>query len=233
MNDGDIERTPTPDDRPGLDHEQALLALGHRLIAGLDEAGRGAWAGPVYAAAVILPLDRSDLLTTLEGVNDSKLLTPRRREALFERIQQQALSVGVGAASAAEIDQLGVAPATRLAMARAIEALSSAPHALLVDHIQLPELKLPQRSLPKADRQCLSVAAASIVAKVTRDRLMVQMEEEHPGYGFDRHKGYGTADHRSALERLGACPLHRMSWEPLRGLSPKRVGRGAQARNGS
>jgi ribonuclease HII len=202
-------------DGPGLDEEQTLAGQGHRLIAGIDEAGRGAWAGPVYAAAVILPLDRTDLQTALEGVTDSKLLSPERREALLPAIYAVALSVGVGAASAAEIDARGIVPATRLAMARAIRALAPAPHALLLDHIRLPGLELPQRSLARADRHCLSVAAASIVAKVSRDRLMCELHTQHPGYDFDRHKGYGTPGHRLALTRLGPSPVHRMSWVPM------------------
>jgi ribonuclease HII len=204
---------------PGLDQEKALLSQGYRLIAGVDEAGRGAWAGPVYAAAVILPLDRPDLRRALDGVADSKRLSPGRREALLGVIDAVALSVGVGTVTTAGVDALGIAPATRLAMGRAIEALSPTPHALLLDYVTLPEVALPQRSSPRADRHCLSVAAASIVAKVRRDRWMVELDERYPGYGFARHKGYGTAAHRSALARLGPSPVHRMSWAPLRGLA--------------
>jgi ribonuclease HII len=206
------------DPPPGLDQEYTLLQQGYRLIAGLDEAGRGAWAGPVYAAAVILPLDRPDLAQCLQGVTDSKLLTPQRREELLDVIYKVAISVGVGAATAAEIDTMRIVPATRLAMQRAIEALSPAPHALLLDYISLADNKLPQHSLPKADRYCLTVAAASIVAKVSRDRWMIELDRRFPGYEFSAHKGYGTANHRSALARLGACPEHRMSWAPLRPL---------------
>jgi len=207
---------------PGLEHERILQSQGYELIAGLDEAGRGAWAGPMYAAAVILPLDRSDLLAALNGVTDSKQLTPRQREALLPIIHAVALAVGVGTATAAEIDALGVAPATRLAMARAIDALSPAPEALLLDYITLPETGLPQRALPKADQRCLSVAAASIVAKVSRDRWMVELDRQFPGYGLTRHKGYGTAAHRAALARLGPSSVHRMSWTPLRAIQGKR-----------
>jgi len=209
--------------RPGLDQERALLEQGYRLIAGIDEAGRGAWAGPVYAAAVILPLDRPDLSQVLRGVADSKQLSPQRREALLQVIYAVALSVGVGTAAAAEIDALGIVPATRLAMKRAIDVLSPAPQALLLDYVQLLEIDLPQRSLPKADQRCLSVAAASIVAKVSRDRWMVELHSQHPGYGFARHKGYGTADHRSALARLGPSPVHRLSWTPLRPCARERT----------
>jgi ribonuclease HII len=201
--------------RPGLDQEHALLHQGWHLIAGVDEAGRGAWAGPVYAAAVILPLDRPDLREILDGVADSKQLSPQRREALLPGIYEVALGVGVGWAAAPEIDEYGIVAATRRAMERAIFSLSPPPEALVIDHIRLPAVVLPQRALPKADQQCLSVAAASIVAKVTRDRWMGELDEQQPGYGFVRHKGYGTAEHREALARLGPSPFHRMSWAPL------------------
>ncbi len=191
-------------------------------MAGVDEAGRGAWAGPVYAAAVILPLDQPDLPAALDGVADSKQLSPGRREALLAVIHSVALSVGVGVSTAVEVDGLGILPATRLAMRRALESLTPAPEALLLDYVALPEVHLPQRSLPKADRHCLSVAAASIVAKVSRDRWMMALGERYPGYGFARHKGYGTAAHRSALARLGPSPVHRMSWAPLQALDQNR-----------
>ncbi|MGD9100235.1 MAG: ribonuclease HII [Anaerolineae bacterium] len=206
---------------PGLEEEWGWLEEGYRLVAGVDEAGRGAWAGPVYAAAVILPLERPGLHDALGGVADSKQLSPGRREALLPVIHAVALSVGVGAATAAEIDALGIVPATRLAMRRAIAALSPAPEALLLDYVTLPQVKLPQRALPKADQHCLSVAAASIVAKVSRDRWMVELEARCPGYGFARHKGYGTAAHRAALERLGASRFHRTSWAPLQALASR------------
>ena len=206
---------------PGLEQERALHSQGYTLIAGIDEAGRGAWAGPVCAAAVILPLERADLGDALDGVTDSKLLTPRRRETLVEVVRGVALAVGVGWASATEIDVLGIVPATRLAMERAVESLSPAPQALLLDYIALPDVDLPQQSLPKADLHCLSVAAASVVAKVSRDRWLIELDQQFPGYGFARHKGYGTAVHRSALEELGPSPVHRMSWEPLRALGKK------------
>jgi ribonuclease HII len=203
---------------PGLGEEQKLLNQGYRLVAGVDEAGRGAWAGPVYAAAVVLPLERPDLSEALGGVTDSKQLSPGRREALLRVICDVALGVEIGMATAAEIDALGILPATRLAMRRAIDALAPPPDALLLDYITLPKVDLPQSSLPKADRHCLSVAAASIVAKVSRDQWMARLDERCPGYGFARHKGYGTAAHRSALARLGPSPVHRMSWGPLRAL---------------
>jgi ribonuclease HII len=204
---------------PGLDQEKSLWRQGYHLVAGVDEAGRGAWAGPVYAAAVVLPLDRPDLREALHGVADSKQLSPKRRAALLQVIRAVALCVGVGASSTAEIDALGIVPATRLAMRRAIEVLLPPPQALLLDYVILPEVHLPQRALPKADQRCLSVAAASIVAKVSRDQLMIELEARYPGYGFARHKGYGTAAHRSALAQLGPSPLHRTSWAPLQNLA--------------
>lgn len=201
---------------PGLEQERALLRQGYRLVAGVDEAGRGAWAGPVYAGAVILPLDQPDLRDALQGVTDSKQLSPQRREILERVIYDVALAVGLGSATAAEIDRLGILTATRAAMQRAIGALAPSPEALVLDYVRLTGVALPQRSLPKADRLCLSVAAASIVAKVQRDRWMVELDRRHPGYGFARHKGYGTAVHRAALTQLGPSPVHRLSWSPLR-----------------
>ena len=191
------------------------MRQGHTCVAGLDEAGRGAWAGPVVAAAVILPRDAMRC-SALRGVRDSKLLTPHRRQALLPRIQQAALAIGVGRASHAEIDILGIVTATRLAMQRAVQALPLAPDALLIDALELPAVPLPQRVLFHADRLCLSVAAASVVAKVTRDRWMAELDAQYPGYGFARHKGYGTAVHQKALAGLGVSAIHRLTFEPVR-----------------
>jgi ribonuclease HII len=201
---------------PDLSEELALLNGGHTHIAGLDEAGRGAWAGPVCAAAVVLPLDRPDLVDLLDGVRDSKQLSPAKREVLLPVIESVAEAVGVGWASPVEVDGIGIAAATRRAMARAVSGLNGKVGVLLIDYVRLPAVDLPQCSLPKADARCLSVAAASIVAKVARDRLMVALDQELPGYGFARHKGYGTRQHREALTRLGPSPIHRMSWRPMR-----------------
>ena len=201
---------------PDLSEEYALCGAGHSRVAGLDEAGRGAWAGPVCAAAVVLPLSQDDLLVALDGVRDSKLLTPGRREALLPLIHETAVAIGVGWGKPAEIDLWGIVPATRLAMGRAVAELKNHVDALLVDYVALPGLDLPQHSLPKADARCLSVAAASIVAKVERDRLMVALDGQYPGYGFAQHKGYGTEQHREALGRLGCSAIHRVSWRPMR-----------------
>lgn len=201
---------------PDLSEETALLACGYRRIAGVDEAGRGAWAGPVYAAAVVLPLERPDLARFLADVRDSKQLSPQRREATYARIREIALAVGVGRAEVAEIDAMGIRPATQLAMARAIGQLAGMVDALLIDYVHLPDIPIPQRALPKADARCLSVAAASIIAKVERDRWMVEMDREYPGYGFARHKGYGSSlQHRQALQQLGPSPIHRQTWRPV------------------
>jgi ribonuclease HII len=168
---------------------------------------------------VVLPLSRGDLRVILRGVRDSKQLSAARRESLVPEIVGTAESVALGWASAAEVDSLGIVRATRNAMIRSVERLDGAVNALLIDYIELPGYSLPQRALPKADARCLSVAAASVVAKVARDRLMVQLDLRYPGYGFAAHKGYGTPQHRAALAKLGPTPIHRMSWQPLRGIA--------------
>ena len=195
--------------------ETELWQAGYRLVAGADEVGRGAWAGPVVAAAVILPPDPIRLAPLLGSVDDSKKLTPRVRERLFSTIQAGALAVGVGRASAAEIDALGIAPANRLALRRAVEALAVRPDFLLLDFLTLPDLPLAQRGVPHGDACSLTIAAASIIAKVTRDAWMGKQDALYPGYGFARHKGYGTAAHQAALDQIGPCPLHRRSFAPV------------------
>jgi len=192
------------------------MSQGYRLIAGVDEVGRGALAGPVVAAAVILPVKLR--ARWLHQVRDSKCLIPARREFLFPRIQEITLSVGIGTVSHETIDNLGIARATRLAMKSAIEQLSPVPQHLLIDYLHLPELPIPQKGLVNGDGRCLSIACASIIAKVTRDRLMVEMDGIHPGYGFAQHKGYGTEKHLACLHHLGPCPIHRRSFQPLKGL---------------
>jgi ribonuclease HII len=206
-------------DSPTLEIEKALHAQGHRFVAGLDEAGRGAWAGPVVAAAVILPLGRTDLEQVLAGVRDSKQLSPAVRSVLSDVIRQIALGIGVGVSAPIVVDRDGVLPATRRAMRQALTRLSLQPGYLILDHLQLATVPLPQIAFPKADAQSFSVAAASIVAKVTRDRLMALLDQRYPGYGFARHKGYGTSVHRTALAKLGPSPIHRMSFAPLRTIS--------------
>jgi ribonuclease HII len=203
---------------PTLIHEKRLWHDGYRRVAGLDEAGRGAWAGPVVAAAVILPPDDPELALRLKGVRDSKTLTAPRRGVLLEVVQQHALAWGIGAVPSAEIDELGIVWATRKAMSLALRALSSPADYLLIDHLTLPDVPLPQYSLPKGDVRILSIAAASIVAKVSRDRMMIDLDTRFPGYGFCQHKGYGTEQHQRALAALGPCALHRLSFAPLQEL---------------
>lgn len=194
-----------------LAFERCLWEGGWRRVAGLDEAGRGALAGPVCAAAVILPSDPA-IAETLSGVRDSKQMTVVEREAWAPRIRAAALAWGVGFASAEEIDSLGIVAATKRAAGRALEALSPPPDALLTDYLIFPESELPQIALVKGDRRSLSVAAASVLAKTARDTLMRQLDAQYPGYGLAQHKGYGTPAHRSALARLGLSPLHRRSF---------------------
>jgi ribonuclease HII len=201
---------------PTLEFEMLFIEQGYTLIAGLDEAGRGALAGPVSAGAVILPLDHSDLLTVLDGVRDSKLCSSSQRDDLYKRIHETALASGVGLASHQEIDRIGIAAAARLAMSRAIEMLTHQPQALLIDWVRLRDINLPQQSIIKGDQRSLSIAAASILAKVTRDRLMIELDSGHPGYGFAQHKGYATPAHQSALATLGPCDLHRRTFDPIR-----------------
>ena len=199
---------------PTTEAEARFWLQGHQRVAGLDEAGRGAWAGPVVAAAVILPPSRS-VLRGLTGVRDSKTMSARQREAQYAVIHAVAVAVGTGQASAAEIDALGIVPATRLAMTRAIHQLRLPPHVLLIDALALPEISLPQAAFPHADATSLSVACAGIIAKVTRDRWMVRADGDYPGYGFAQHKGYGTSRHRAALESLGVCAIHRRTFRPV------------------
>jgi ribonuclease HII len=204
---------------PQLTYEKRLWRAGYRGVAGLDEAGRGAWAGPVVAAAIILPPDDPNLGQHLAGVRDSKQLTALRRESLLAVIREHALAVGLGVVPPSEIDTIGIVPATRKAMNLALQGLAPPADYLLVDYLSLPDVPLPQYSLPKGDARVLSIAAASIVAKVSRDRMMVELENELPSYGFARHKGYGTAHHRAALAALGPSTAHRMSFAPLRALA--------------
>ncbi len=202
---------------PTLEEEMALLSQGYCSIAGVDEAGRGCLAGPVVAGAVILPLS-DDCQTIFEGVRDSKQLTAQARNDLYEVIMQRALAVGVGMGSVELIDERNILQATKHAMRVAISQLSIQPQALLLDALLLPDIPLSQRSIIKGDALCLSIAAASIIAKVTRDRLMLQLHEQYPAYGFAQHKGYGTEAHLAALRQYGVTPLHRRSFAPVREL---------------
>ena len=189
-------------------------ASGAARIAGVDEAGRGPWAGPVIAAAVILDRDGLDPGLAL-GLDDSKKVSAARRERLFDALQASA-RIGVGRAEVADIDSMNILAATLLAMSRAVEALGAAPELALIDGNQIPNLTCPARAVIGGDGLSLSIAAASIVAKVSRDRLMAALALAHPGYGWERNKGYGTAEHRAALETLGVTPHHRRSFRPIR-----------------
>ena len=183
-------------------------------VAGLDEAGRGALAGPVAVGAVILPNHRRLLSRSLAGVRDSKQMTPLERETLVPRIKEVALAWGVGFASADEIDSLGIVPATRLAALRALTGLPVTPHYLLTDfRLELPELDISQTALVRGDAICLSIAAASILAKTARDQRMCELDQHYQGYGLSKHKGYGTQAHRSAMEQLGFSPIHRRTFQ--------------------
>ncbi|HOJ00028.1 MAG TPA: ribonuclease HII [Anaerolineaceae bacterium] len=207
-------RTP-PAHRPTLEHELQLWQQGYHSIAGLDEAGRGAWAGPVFAAAVILPHDER-ILQLLNGVNDSKKMTPHQRERWQGCIKAASLDWAIGSVSNQEIDQMGIVAATRAAMLRALAQLRYKADHLLIDYMRLTESNLPQICLPKGDSLCLSIAAASILAKTARDALMIEIDSQYPTYGFAAHKGYGTARHRTALQTTGLCEIHRVSFEPMR-----------------
>jgi ribonuclease HII len=202
-----------------LSVELELWQLGYRAIAGVDEAGRGAWAGPVVAAAAILPTDLRALASLLGRVDDSKRLTPAARDRMFDLIRSQALAIGVGYGAVEEIEAGGILNATMAAMMRALAGLAPQPDFVLLDYLSLRDLSCPQRGLVHGDALSLSIAAASIVAKVSRDRWMAEQEARYPGYGFARHKGYGTEVHRAALEQLGPCPLHRRSFQPVAAVS--------------
>ncbi len=196
-------------ERPDLSLEREAGGL----VAGIDEAGRGPWAGPVVAAAVILDLGRlDDGLAT--GLDDSKKLSAGRRAELFDALAGHA-RIGIGAASAPLIDEINVLAATMRAMGRAVAALRMVPDFALVDGNRLPELPCPARAVVGGDARCLSIAAASIVSKVTRDRIMGLLAVRYPGFGWDRNAGYGTAQHRGALEALGVTPHHRRSYAPV------------------
>jgi len=204
---------------PTLKLEQVFWNEGFSIVAGLDEAGRGAWAGPVTAGAVILSR-AEDISKKLKGVRDSKQLTPRQRERLYSVIQRHVLSWGVGFASNIEIDAYGIVPATKLAMKRAISQLIPPPQALVIDAVQLKTVSLPQQSVNFGDSISLSIAAASILAKVSRDHWMMAAETRYPDYGFARHKGYGTRMHQIALKVCGICEIHRFSYKPIKAQLP-------------
>lgn len=190
-----------------LQFEKNAYGNGFTCVAGIDEAGRGPLAGPVMAAAVILPVGLS-----IKGVDDSKKLSPDKREKLFDIIMTLALSVGVGIIGPAEIDRINILQSTRRAMLVAVDQLSLPPDYLLIDGISTIDSAVPQRTIKKGDSLSLSIAAASIIAKVTRDRFMIEMDATYPGYGFAGHKGYGSATHMEAIRKLGPSPIHRLTF---------------------
>ena len=190
-----------------LSFERELWGAGKDFIAGVDEVGRGPLAGPVVTAAVILPKDFS-----LLGVDDSKKLSPKRREELFEQIREAAVCWAIGRREPDRIDEINILEATKEAMLDAIRALPVKPDHVLIDAVRLPGLEMPQTSIIKGDARSVSIAAASILAKVTRDREMVEMAEVYPGYAFESNKGYGTAAHYEGLKALGPCPIHRKTF---------------------
>ncbi|MCD8087937.1 MAG: ribonuclease HII [Oscillospiraceae bacterium] len=187
--------------------EAALHEQGLSLVCGVDEAGRGPLAGPVCAAAVILPMG-----CELPGLNDSKKLTEKQRERLFPLIQEQAVAYGIAFASVEEIESLNILSAALLAMNRAIEQLTPAPDMALIDGNTTRDIKIPAQSVVGGDGKCACIAAASVLAKVSRDRLMTELAMQYPQYGFEKHKGYGTRAHYAALDEYGPCPAHRMSF---------------------
>jgi ribonuclease HII len=196
--------------KPTLREEKRLAAGGYCLVAGLDEVGRGCLAGPVVASAIILPHNRRP--RWLKEVKDSKFLTPEKREFLYGKLVIIAVACGTGVVSPEEIDAIGIARAVRRAMLHALEQLSPRADSLLIDHFGLPESDLPQWGVVNGDTLCCSIACASIVAKVTRDRLMCELDKDYPGYGLANHKGYATRAHYAAIARLGLSPIHRRSF---------------------
>jgi ribonuclease HII len=206
-----------PVDLSSLALERELWNSGLKFVAGVDEAGRGALAGPVVAAAVVFPHRAGKLIGR---IRDSKKLSPERREELFPLIEEAAICVGVGVIESEEIDRINILQASLKAMKIAVEALDPAPQICLIDGNVPTAIEIPQRLIVKGDERVVSIGAASIIAKVTRDRLMVELGHLYPAYGFSDHKGYGTDQHRRALKESGPCPIHRMSFDL--GLHPAR-----------
>lgn len=202
---------------PTLIEENGLNSQGYRFIAGVDEAGRGALAGPVVAAAVILPQLAN--FPWLSLVRDSKELPPAKRDILFIRIKEEAVAVGVGIVEHNVIDSTGILNATKIAMSQAIAKLAYSPDFLLIDALTISKLRTAQKGIIKGDKLCISIACASIIAKVTRDRIMIELDQLHPGYGLACHKGYGTKQHLACLQQLGPSPIHRYSFAPVRELT--------------
>ena len=188
-------------------YEKEAYKRGYTLIAGMDEAGRGPLAGPVVAAAVILPGD-----VFIKGINDSKKLDEKKRAILFDIIREKAVDVGVGIVNEKEVDEINILNATKKAMKIAVESLVNKPDILLIDAFELDEVKIEQKPIIKGDSLSVSIAAASIIAKVTRDRILEELDAKYPQYGFKKHKGYGTKEHIDSIREHGICPIHRVSF---------------------
>jgi ribonuclease HII len=199
---------------PSFNEEKLLRQQGYKFIAGIDEVGRGALAGPVMAAAVIIPPGLK--ASWKYKVRDSKLLSPEQREELYKPIHNTAVAVGIGLVDCWTIESIGIAKATQIAMRQAVTQLSPPADALLIDYFTLPGVKVYQKGVVDGDTLCFSIACASIIAKVTRDRIMTEFDKQYPGYLFSRHKGYGTGDHLACLQKLGPCPIHRRNYQPVK-----------------
>ena len=199
---------------PDLTQEKGLWRAGHKIVGGIDEAGRGTWAGPVFAAVVVLSPTISNN-RMLGNVRDSKQMTARQRQKWAQLIKELCLDWGVGKATNKEIDRLGIVPATHLAARRALKQLKFTPDFLLLDYLKLEIINIPQRSFVHGDQKVLSIAAASVLAKTSRDEFMIDMDRIYPLYLFRSNKGYGTTAHQQALQKHGVCPIHRVSFKPV------------------
>ncbi len=202
---------------PTIKEEIELMKHGHLLVSGSDEAGRGAWAGPVVAASVVLNFEKGeDLLKTLDGVNDSKLLTPKKRDYFFEIVRENCISIGVGIVSSDFIDTEGIAQATKNAFFESFQKLECKTSFALLDAVGFKDFPVSHKAIVKGDSKVLSIASASIIAKVTRDRIMNELHLKYPEYDFASHKGYGTKKHLASIEKFGVCDIHRKSYAPIR-----------------
>lgn len=198
---------------PTYEREEALIAQGYSMVAGVDEVGRGPLAGPVMAGAVVLPGVHMDWF---DDVRDSKLLSAAKRALLAPMIRRDSIAFGIGAASVAEIDRLGIAKATMLASVRSIRNLGLKPAYVLTDNVKLRGIGVPYTAVPDGDTICISIAAASVIAKVARDEIMAEMDKRYPEYGFARHKGYATAEHMERINQIGVCEIHRKTFSPAK-----------------
>ena len=201
---------------PTCREESYLINKGYLIIAGLDEVGRGTLAGPVVAGLVILPA--RPFQSWLGKVRDSKLMTPRQRDVAAAHLCKESLASKTGMSTPTEIDNLGIVKATQLAMKRALDSVDLTPQYILVDALTLPQVDIPQKAIIHGDLHCLSIAAASVVAKVARDKIMVKLAQSYPGYGFEKNKGYGTKEHIEGLNKLGPCDIHRYSFSPIKNM---------------